>query len=261
MLMICLLCEQCNVICRLQTRPTGITLAQLMKHSHPSKPPPPPSFRAPPPPPLGPPPSACQAAARSKGSAVPAPEPRRNAWDQPLAGSRLSQDLSQADSLDTPSTVVHSQSQTGSDQHALKQQESYDAVSSGNADGAIKNSYNAHSAFGVASGQQQEDQEGAVASSPTQSQPEGSSATAATVPSAVEPACTSGQYPMEAQHKAQIADLQASLTAARVLGVEPCIVMSILVCDGALYLCMMHKVVLMDSCLLVREPICCVDQS
>ena len=201
---------------RLQARPTGITLAQFMKHSHPCKPPPPPSLKAPPPPPPGPPPSVSQTAARSQGNAAPVPEPRRNAWEQPLAGSRLSHALCQADALESPSNMGHDQSHTGADQHALSQQESRDAASSVNADGTMMNSYNAHPAFGVASSKQQRDKEGAATISSSHGQPECQSASGAAVPM-LEPAHTSDQYPNEAQHNAQIADLQASAMAACLL--------------------------------------------
>ncbi len=89
-----------HVICRSSGRPGNVTLGQYMKSasaaSHGSRPPPPPAFRAPPPPPPGPPPSSSSHSAFSStskgqlGSAL-AQEPRQNAWDQPLPGSRLSQ--------------------------------------------------------------------------------------------------------------------------------------------------------------------------
>ncbi len=88
------------LICRSSGRPGNATLGQYMKPasaaSHGSRPPPPPAFRAPPPPPPGPPPSSSSHSAfssTSKGQlgSAPAQEPRQNAWDQPLPGSRLSQ--------------------------------------------------------------------------------------------------------------------------------------------------------------------------
>ncbi len=82
-----------HVMYRSSGRPGNVTLGQYMKPanaaSHGSRPPPPPAFRAPPPPPPGPPTSSSSHSAFS-GSAL-AQEPRQNAWDQPLPGSRLSQ--------------------------------------------------------------------------------------------------------------------------------------------------------------------------
>ena len=179
----------------MQLRPASVTLAQFMKPSHPSKPPPNPSFKAAPPPPPGPPPSASQAAvpstAQSQGTAAPATEPRRNAWEQPLAGSSLPH--LHADSFNSLSRKQSGALPTGTHEH--ERHESHGASSSGNAD--------SHSALEDAGNRHQGDMAGTVSSSPTKMSIVVSCVTASA-------AAASVHYPREAQHKAQIADLQAS---------------------------------------------------
>lgn len=195
-----------------------MTLSHFMKPSHSSKPPTLPSFKAAPPPPPGPPPSASQAASSSagpQGRSAPAPEPRRNAWDQPLAGSRLSQ--SHTDPLyplENLALAMHGHA-LGSDLK-LGQQKPHGTSLSGNAGSAAERNPDALPAFGVASGAGlQADRAEAAPSSPALLN--GHAGSSASMASA-DKECLPAEYPEESQHKAQIADLQASLTC----GLQPC---------------------------------------
>ena len=191
-------------------------MAQYGKPSHAKKPPPPPSFKAPPPPPPGPPPSAVQPAStpavRSQGISAPAPEPRRNAWEQPLAGRRLSQPL---DSLQPAANVESLASRGGQmpshqGSHGSASSDSIRlAHKSGNTFGSKSD---AHSDFGAATTRgQQGDMAEAAPSSPAQiTEPAGRSSTAAVAAVGLLDSSSheASQYPQEAEHAAQIADLQ-----------------------------------------------------
>ena len=199
-------------ICRLQARPGSVTMAQYGKTSHASKPPPPPSFKAPPPLPPGPPPSAVQPAStpavRSQGISAPAPEPRRNAWEQPLAGHRLSQPLG------TLQSAANVESLSSKGRQMLSHQGSHGSALSDNSGNTLGSKSDAHVDFGAATTRgQQGDMAEAAPSSPAQmTEPAGRSSTAASAVLGPQDSSSydASQYPQEAEHAAQIADLQAS---------------------------------------------------
>lgn len=182
----------CCLICRSNGRPGNVTLGQYMKPanaaSHGSRPPPPPAFRAPPPPPPGPPPSSSSHSAfssTSKGhlASALAQEPRQNAWDQPLPGSRLSQITGAHATALLPGSPVQAQP---------------DASTSGNngsAQARESEGQNGYGEFAVV---------GALSDSPALEN--GNSPVA----QPAEAQQQSGGYATEPQHLEQIADLQAS---------------------------------------------------
>ena len=175
---------QFRFVCRSSGRPGNVTLGQYMKPanvaSHGSRPPPPPAFRAPPPLPPGPPPSSSSHSAfssTSKGQlgSGPAQEPRQNAWDQPLPGSRLSQLTGPHATALLPGSPVQAQP---------------DASTSGS-----NGSAQVYGEVAVA---------GALSDSPAM---ENGNTPVARLPEAQR---QSGGYASEPQHLEQIADLQAS---------------------------------------------------
>ena len=205
-------------VCRSQARLGSVTLAQFVRPSNASKLPPPPCFKAPPPPPPGAPPSAVQpastSAARSQGTSVSAPEPRRNAWKLPLAGCKPSQ--AHADHLETlRQAAAHVESSASG---VLSHQVSHGIALSGNAAGAIGSKSDIHPDLGAASARgQQGDMAEAAPSSPAQvTEPSGRSLSslAAAAAALQDFSHGSGQYPQVAKHVAQIADLQASSTVS-----------------------------------------------
>lgn len=179
-------------MCRSHGRPGNITLAQFVKPahaaSHASRPPPLPSFKAPPPPPPGPPPSSSQptstAASKGQSGNTPASEPRPNAWDQPLTGTRP---LAAAHviALDSHSQVQAAVSSSGND-------DSDDVQHSEGQHGSQKECHRVCDS-------------GTEPSSPVQ---ENSSSPSAE--QLAEYQQLPGGHALEAQHLAQIADLQAS---------------------------------------------------
>lgn len=187
-----------------------------MKPSHPSKPPPPPTFRPPPPPPPGASPSAGQPpstspAAKSQGTSVPASEPRRNAWALPLANPRPSHVA--ANSHGSPRQAAHNESSASSSDNML----SCEGASHGS---GLPSDYG--NTVGRKSSSSVGGHQGYVAeaacSSPAQVPGSvGQSVTAAAAAAAVGlqgSSQGSDQYPQEAHHKAQIADLQARLAVS-----------------------------------------------
>jgi hypothetical protein len=179
-------------VCRSSGRPSNVTLGQYMKPanaaSHGSRPPPPPAFRAPPPPPPGLPPSSSSHSAfssTSKGQlgSAPAQEPRQNAWDQPLPGSRLSQLTGAHASALLPGSPVQAQPDA--------------STSASNGSVQVRESEGQNRYGEVAVG-------GALSDSPAL---ENGNSPVAQLPEA-QP--QSGGYASEPQHLEQIADLQAS---------------------------------------------------
>lgn len=196
-------------VCRLQTRPGSVTLAQFVKPSHLSKPPPPPTFKLPPPPPPGAPPSAGESAspapaAKSQGTSVPAPEPRRNAWALPLANHRPPHAF--ANSHDSPRQAAHLESSASSSDNILScESASYGTglpCNGGNTVGRKSSSSVGGHQGSIAV---------AASSSPAQVTGHvGQSVTAAAAAVGVRGSSQgSDQYPQEAHHKTHIADLQA----------------------------------------------------
>ena len=167
-------------------------MGQYMKSantaSHGSRLPPPPAFRAPPPPPPGPPPSSSAHSAfssTSKGQlgSAPAQEPRQNAWDQPLPGSRLSQLTGPHTSALLPGSPVQAQPDAST------------SGSVGNAQMRESEGQNGYIEVAV---------DGALSDSPGL---QNGNSPAARLPEAQQ---QSGGYSSEPQHLAQVADLQAS---------------------------------------------------
>jgi len=167
-------------------------LGQYMKPantaSHGSRPPPPPAFRAPPPPPPGPPPSssshsAFSSTAKGQLGSAPAQEPRQNAWDQPLPGSRLSQLTGAHANALLPGSPVQAQPDAST------------SGSNGSAQVRESEGQNGYCEVAVV---------GAISDSPAL---ENGNSPVAQLPEAQQ---QSGGYASEPQHLAQIADLQAS---------------------------------------------------
>lgn len=185
-------------MCRSHGRPGNITLAQFVKPahaaSHASRPPPLPSFKAPPPPPPGPPPSSVSqatstAASKGQSGSASASEPRPNAWDQPLTGTRPLQ-LPGATALALAQSDSHSQVQAA-------------VSSSGNDDGAdAQHSEGQHAS--------QKERHGVCDSGPEPSSPVQETSSSPFAGQLAECQHLPGGYASEAQHLAQIADLQAS---------------------------------------------------
>ncbi|KAL0022409.1 hypothetical protein WJX77_009167 [Trebouxia sp. C0004] len=178
-------------------RPGNVTLGQYMKPanaaSHGSRPPPPPAFRSPPPPPPGPPPSSSSHSALSSTSkgqlgSVPAQEPRQNAWDQPLPGSRLSQLTGAHANALLPGSHVQAQP---------------DASRSGSSDSAQVRGCERQNGYCEVA------MVGTISHSPVLENGDGP---VAELPEAQQQ--TDG-YASEPQHLAQIADLQGEVTALR----------------------------------------------
>lgn len=197
-------------VCRLHPRNGSTILAQYVKPSHASKPPPPPSFKTFPPPPPGPPPSA----ARSQGTSATGSEPRRNAWEQPLAGHRVSKAPACPPESLKPTADLESSASRGN--HMLSHMGPHGSAPSGSG-GSSKSDAKPDSGAASMRGQQG-DVTKAAPSSPAQvAEPAGRSSSAA-APAAVglqtSSSAVAGQHPQEAEHVAQIADLQASAAAS-----------------------------------------------
>ena len=195
-----------------------------MKPAHSSKPPPPPAFKPPPSPPPGAPPSAGQPpltspAAKSPGTSVPPPERRRNAWALPLANHGPCQGGANPDS--SPGQAPHIQSAASSSEHMLScESASHGRGSSCNASNTVGTRCDADP---VSAGGQQGNVGEGLSSSPRQVTP-AQSCTAAAAAVGLQGASQGGdQYPREAQHKVQIADLQARSAVNFCLFMCPCL--------------------------------------